>query len=97
MSNRTLEWAMQVVNTCEEDGIALSQGLIDLCPMVAVVLWARNQKRHITHTAVQAAFGVSRATAFRWLDGLHDLQSPLVVREAPARKAAPSFIGGPRL
>lgn len=49
--------------------------LADLVPSVAVVLWWRQRGHRVSFECLQARFGVSRATAFRWQRALKDHDS----------------------
>ncbi len=80
-----VSWAITVVGEFDAAGRRIPEGVIPLLPMVPVVLWAREQSRPLQAEAIQAAFGLSRATAYRWMGALEDIDDPAAAkRRLPA-------------
>lgn len=61
--------------------------LADLVPSVAVVLWWRQRGHRVSAECLQARFGVSRATAFRWQRALKDHDTEAAELRQPGRPA----------
>ncbi|KRG38872.1 hypothetical protein ARC78_15140 [Stenotrophomonas pictorum JCM 9942] len=70
MSTGTLKWAVVLAARLEANGHALTPDVVELLPHMDVVVWARQQRMPLTARALRERFGVSRATAFRWLQVL---------------------------
>lgn len=70
MSTQLLKWAVVLATKLEADGRPLSPDVVEMIPHMDVVVWARQQRRPLTQCALSERFGVSRATAYRWLQVL---------------------------
>lgn len=70
MSTGTLKWAVALAARLEANGHPLTPDVVELLPHMDVVLWARQQRMPLTQRALCERFGVSRATAFRWMQVL---------------------------
>lgn len=75
-----MSWAITVVGEFEGAGRRIPDAVVPLLPGVEVVLWAREQPWPLKVEALQARFGLSRATAYRWHSALLDLYDPAAAR-----------------
>jgi len=75
-----VSWAIAVVGEFDNAGRRIPENVVSLLPMVEVVLWAKEQVQPIQADKLQARFGLSRATAYRWLTALHDVHDPAAAR-----------------
>jgi len=83
-----VSWAIAVVGEFDAAGRRIPENVVQLLPMVNVVLWAKEQPQPLQVEALQAKFGICRATAYRWLTALQDLHDPAGARRRlPATKA----------
>ena len=90
-----VSWAIAVVGEFDAVGRRIPDNVVQLLPMVEVVLWAKEQPQPLQMDALQAQFGLSRATAYRWLTALQDVHDPAAAREKLPDDRAP-FAGRPK-
>lgn len=90
-----VSWAIAVVGEFDAAGRRIPENVIQLLPMVDVVLWAKEQHQPLHVDAVQAQFGLSRATAYRWLTALQDVHDPTAARRRLPDAHGP-FAGRPK-
>ncbi|OWQ53988.1 hypothetical protein CEE60_10020 [Stenotrophomonas maltophilia] len=90
-----VSWAIAVVGEFDAVGRRIPDNVVQLLPMVEVVLWAKEQPQPLQVDALQAQFGLSRATAYRWLTALQDVHDPAAAREKLPDDRAP-FAGRPK-
>lgn len=90
-----VSWAITVVGEFDAVGRRIPDNVVQLLPMVEVVLWAKEQPQPLQMDALQAQFGLSRATAYRWLTALQDVHDPAAAREKLPDDRAP-FAGRPK-
>ncbi len=89
-----VSWAIAVVGEFDAAGRRIPENVVQLLPMVDVVLWAKEQPQPLQVEALQSKFGLSRATAYRWLTALHDLHDPAAARgRMPAAQPLASALG----
>lgn len=81
-----VSWAIAVVGEFDGAGRRIPESVVPLLPMVEVVLWAMDQPQPLRIDALRERFGLSRATAYRWLLALQDLNDP-----AAAKRRLPSL------
>ncbi|OFS93124.1 hypothetical protein HMPREF3113_10265 [Stenotrophomonas sp. HMSC10F06] len=90
-----VSWAITVVGEFDAVGRRIPDNVVQLLPMVEVVLWVKEQPQPLQVDALQAQFGLSRATAYRWLTALQDVHDPAAAREKLPDDRAP-FAGRPK-
>lgn len=90
-----VSWAIAVVGEFDAVGRRIPDNVVQLLPMVEVVLWAKEQPQPLQVETLQAQFGLSRATAYRWLTALQDVHDPAAAREKLPDDRAP-FAGHPK-
>lgn len=90
-----VSWAIAVVGEFDAAGRRIPDNVVQLLPMVDVVLWAKEQPQPLLVDALQAKFGLSRATAYRWLAALQDVHDPAAARGKLPDDRAP-FAGRPK-
>ena len=90
-----VSWAIAVVGEFDAVGRRIPDNVVQLLPMVEVVLWAKGQPQPLQVETLQAQFGLSRATAYRWLTALQDVHDPAAAREKLPDDRAP-FAGRPK-
>ena len=90
-----VSWAIAVVGEFDAVGRRIPDNVVQLLPMVEVVLWAKEQPQPLQVETLQAQFGLSRATAYRWLTALQDVHDPAAAREKLPDDRAP-FAGRPK-
>ncbi|MEN1995311.1 hypothetical protein [Stenotrophomonas bentonitica] len=90
-----VSWAIAVVGEFDAVGRRIPDNVVQLLPMVEVVLWAKEQPQPLHVETLQAQFGLSRATAYRWLTALQDVHDPAAAREKLPDDRAP-FAGRPK-
>lgn len=90
-----VSWAITVVGEFDAVGRRIPDNVVQLLPMVEVVLWAKEQPQPLQVDALQAQFGLSRATAYRWLTALQDVHDPAAAREK-LPDDRPPFAGRPK-
>lgn len=90
-----VSWAIAVVGEFDAAGRRIPDNVVQLLPMVDVVLWAKEQPQPLLVDALQAKFGLSRATAYRWLTALQDVHDPAAARGKLPDDRAP-FAGRPK-
>lgn len=89
-----VSWAIAVVGECDAVGCRIPENVVKLLPMVDVVLWAKEQPQPLQAESLQAEFGLSRASAYRWLTALQDLHDPAAARgRMPALQPLSSALG----
>lgn len=89
-----VSWAIAVVGEFDAAGRRIPENVVQLLPMVDVVLWAKEQPQPLQAESLQAKFGLSRATAYRWLTALHDLHDPAAARaRMPAAQPLSAALG----
>ncbi|WP_432592781.1 hypothetical protein [Stenotrophomonas maltophilia] len=81
-----VSWAIAVVGEFDSAGRRIPESVVPMLPMVDVVLWAKDQAQPLRVDALQERFGLSRATAYRWMVALQDLNDP-----AAAKRRLPSL------
>ncbi len=81
-----VSWAIAVVGEFDSAGRRIPESVVPMLPMVDVVLWAKDQAQPLRVEALQERFGLSRATAYRWMVALQDLNDP-----AAAKRRLPSL------
>lgn len=81
-----VSWAIAVVGEFDSVGRRIPESVVPMLPMVDVVLWAKDQAQPLRVDALQGRFGLSRATAYRWMVALQDLNDP-----AAAKRRLPSL------
>ncbi|MBA0420357.1 hypothetical protein D7Y22_05170 [Stenotrophomonas maltophilia] len=81
-----VSWAIAVVGEFDSAGRRIPENVVPMLPMVDVVLWAKDQAQPLRVDALQERFGMSRATAYRWMVALQDLNDP-----AAAKRRLPSL------
>lgn len=84
-----VSWAIAVVGEFDAVGRRIPDNVVQLLPMVEVVLWAKEQPHPLQVETLQAQFGLSRATAYRWLTALQDVHDPAAAREKLPDDRAP--------
>jgi len=90
-----VSWAIAVVGEFDAVGRRIPDNVVQLLPMVEVVLWAKEQPQPLQVETLQTQFGLSRATAYRWLTALQDVHDPAAAREKLPDDRAP-FAGRPK-
>lgn len=89
-----VSWAIAVVGEFDAAGRRIPESVVQLLPMVDVVLWAKDQPQPLQAESLQAEFGLSRATAYRWLTALNDLHDSMAARgRMPAAKPLSAALG----
>ncbi|MDJ1520545.1 hypothetical protein MF545_00420 [Stenotrophomonas maltophilia] len=89
-----VSWAIAVVGEFDDAGRRIPERVVQLLPMVDVVLWAKEQPQPLQAESLQAEFGLSRASAYRWLTALQDLHDPAAARgRMPALQPLSSALG----
>ena len=89
-----VSWAIAVVGEFDAAGRRIPENVVQLLPMVDVVLWAKEQPQPLQAESLQAEFGLSRASAYRWLTALQDLHDPAAARDrVPSLQQLSSALG----
>lgn len=89
-----VSWAIAVVGEFDSAGRRIPEGLVPLLPMVDVVLWAKDQPQPLRAETLQEQFGLSRATAYRWMVALQDLNDPVAAkRRVPSLRQLSTVLG----
>lgn len=89
-----MAWALTLVDEFEKEGKPVPDAAVPMLPLVDVALWVKDQPAPIGCRDLERRYGVSRATAYRWLaairqhDGAHGVTvPPRGVRGATLRAA----------
>lgn len=92
-----VSWAITVVGEFDSAGRRIPESVVPLLPMVDVVLWAKEQPQPLRVDVLQERFGLSRATAYRWLVALNDLHDPdAAKRRLPSLRQLSTALGRER-
>ncbi|MDR1076386.1 MAG: helix-turn-helix domain-containing protein, partial [Xanthomonadaceae bacterium] len=73
----TMRWAIEVVAVAEQDGVVMSQGVIDLMPpQVKIAMWARSLRDRVTGQQIMDRWGINRSTAYRYAQVINEGAQP---------------------